>query len=169
MENFRDLLLQELQKPELLQNGKTMDPMAVIVRSVKVNAMKGDLASIAFIDMMTRNADPGEQARQREEHSTRVRELQAQLTEQLKGEGAYDGQDLEIAQVAEIAETLERLNSMISAPGFQMVVTDFKSGRQTISPAIALRDKQREQFQKELQKLRDDATGRALLRKRSGY
>lgn len=169
MDNLKDILREECEKPVQFPSGVVLSPIQVMVRSVKNNAMKGDLASIAFIDMMTRNADPVEEARQREEHSVRVRELQAQLTEQLKGEGAYDGQDLEIAQVAEIAETLERLNSMISAPGFQMVITDFKSGRQTISPAIALRDKYRELFQKEMQKLRDDAAFRALRRKQTGY
>lgn len=169
MENFRDLLREECEKPVVLPSGGVMSPIQIMVKSVKNNAMKGDLASIAFIDAMMRDIDQEKTQQKREAHAQRVQEKSQRLVEQLKNEGAYDGQDTEIAQVAEIAETLDRLNEIMADPEFQMVTTDFKSGRQTISLVIALRDKQRELFQKEMQKLRDDAAFRALRRKQTEY
>lgn len=165
MDNFRDILREECEKPVQFPSGGVMSPIQVMVRSVKNNAMKGDLAAIAFIDTMLRDTDQEETEQKRAAYRQRRQATARQLIEQLKNEGAYDGQDTEIIQVAEIAETLYRLNEMMADPGFQMITTDFKSGRQTISPVIALRDKQRELFQKEMQKLRDDAVGRAMRRK----
>ena len=40
-----------------------------------------------------------------------------------------------------------------------------KTGHQTVSPIIALRDKQRDLFQAQLQKLRDEALQRIITNK----
>jgi hypothetical protein len=67
--------------------------------------------------------------------------------------------------VAEIKVFTDELTEMMTAPDFQAVSTDMKTGHQTVSPIIALRDKQRDLFQAQLQKLRDEALQRMITNK----
>lgn len=167
MQSFTEILKRELGKPVQLKNGNgaTIDPMEAMVKSVLTNAMKGDLASIAFIHNMTKDSDPEREKETQQKHRERVDAIAEQLTKQLKGEKAYDGQDVEIREVAEIKAFVEELTEMMEAPDFQKVSTDMKTGHQTISPIIALRDKQRELFQAQLAKLRQESMQRIIIRK----
>ena len=63
------------------------------------------------------------------------------------------------------AIALQKLNDLMAEPDFQMVATDIKTGHQTVSPVIALRDKQRDLFQQQLAKLREEALRRSITRK----
>lgn len=165
MQSFDELLKAELAKPATMKSGGTIAPMEAMVKSVVNNAMKGDLASIAFIQNMTKDSDPEKEKEARQQHSERVDAVVKQLTAQLEGEKAYDGQDLEIRDVAEIKVFAEELTQMMAAPDFQAVSTDMKTGKQTVSPVIALRDKQRELWQQQLAKLRQEALQRIITRK----
>ena len=80
-------------------------------------------------------------------------------------EGLFDGQSIEIRMVAEIKVFTDELTEMMTAPDFQAVSTDMKTGHQTVSPIIALRDKQRDLFQQQLAKLREEALRRSITRK----
>lgn len=165
MQSFDELLRQELARPATMKSGGTIQPMEAMVKSVVNNAMKGDLASIAFIQNMTKKSDPSKEQEARQRHRERVNTIAEQLTTQLKGEKAYDGQDVEIREVAEIKAFVDELTDLMADPDFQSVSTDMKTGKQTVSPLIALRDKQRELFQTQLGKLRREAMQRIITRK----
>jgi len=167
MQNFQNVLIAELEKPVMLKNGggATISPIEAMVKSVMTNAMKGDLASISFINLMTRTADPEKEQESRQKHQERVKAISQQLKDQLENEKCYDGQDIEIEAVAETAALLERLNEIISEPDFQMVSTDMKTGHQTVSPVISLRDKQRDLFQQQLNQLRQEAMKRIITKR----
>ena len=167
MKRFDEILRQELSKPVALKNGNgaTIEPMEAMVKSVLNNAMKGDLSAIAFIRMLTTDTDPEKERQTQERHRQRLEDITQRLTRQLRDEHAYDGQDTEIMMVAETALLVEKLNDLMAAPDFQVITTDIKTGHQTVSPIIALRDKQRETFQQLLAKLREDAMRRIITRK----
>jgi hypothetical protein len=57
------------------------------------------------------------------------------------------------------------LDYQIMRVDFQPVITDPKTGKQTVSPLIQLRDSQRELFDKQLAKLRHDAISRKMMAK----
>lgn len=173
MQSFDELLKAELARPATYnakdERGnaikKQIQPMEAMVKSVVNNAMKGDLASIAFIQNMTKDSDPQREQEARQRHLERVDSIADKLTVMLKNERNYDGQDVEIRDVAEIKAFVDELTDMMAAPDFQAVTTDMKTGKQTVSPVIALRDKQRELFQAQLEKLRQDAMSRAIHRR----
>ena len=167
MKTFDDILRTELQKPVALKNGNgaTIEPMEAMVKSVLNNAMKGDLAAIAFVRTLTASSDPERERQAQERHQARLAEITGDIIAQLKAERAYDGQDTEIRLVAETAVLVEKLNDLMAEPDFQMVATDIKTGHQTVSPVTALRDKQRDLFQQQLAKLREEALRRSITRK----
>ena len=167
MKTFDDILRTELQKPVALKNGNgaTIEPMEAMVKSVLNNAMKGDLAAIAFVRTLTAASDPERERQAHERHKARLAEITGDIIAHLKAGRAYDGQDTEIRLVAETAVLVEKLNDLMAEPDFQMVATDIKTGHQTVSPVIALRDKQRDLFQQQLAKLREEALRRSITRK----
>lgn len=165
MQTFDELLRAELSKPAQMKSGGTIQPMEAMVKSVVNNAMKGDLASIAFIRNMTKDANPDADRQARERHQERVEKVACDIGQKLGQEGLFDGQSIEIRMVAEIKVFTDELTEMMTAPDFQAVSTDMKTGHQTVSPIIALRDKQRDLFQAQLQKLRDEALQRIITRK----
>ena len=136
-----------------------------MVRALMVNAMKGDIPSIAFIRNMTRARNPEEEQQAQAEHDRLLEETTGRLRAQLEKEGAWDGQETELCMLAETAVLVARLNDLLAAPDFQPVTTDPRTGHQTVSPLIQLRDKQREQFQTLLDKMRTDTIRRKITRK----
>jgi len=167
MANFQEVLQAELAKPIPLKNkeGQFIDATEQMVKAVMKNAMEGDLQSIAFINAMTRDIDPEKEKEMRAGYEAKLKTVINQLTEQLKKESAYDGQDLEIKMVAEIQLMVEKLTDIINAPDFQAMTTDPRTGKQSVSPVIQMRDKQRETFQTQLDKLRQNAMQRAIMKK----
>ena len=165
MQSFDELLRAELAKPAQMKSGGTIQPMEAMVKSVVNNAMKGDLAAIAFIRNMTKDADPEAERRAREQHQERVEKVACDIATTLGNEKLFDGQTIDIREVAEIKVFVEELTQMMTAPDFQAVTTDMKTGHQTVSPLIALRDKQRDLFQQQLEKLRQEAMQRIITRK----
>ena len=77
MQKFDEILKRELSKPVALKNGNgaTIEPMEAMVKSILNNAMKGDLASISFIRMMTKDADPDKVKEAVEKHHQRLKEI----------------------------------------------------------------------------------------------
>ena len=165
MQTFDELLRAELSKPAQMKSGGTIQPMEAMVKSVVNNAMKGDLASIAFIRNMTKDANPEADRQARERHQERVEKVACDIGQKLGQEGLFDGQSIEIRMVAEIKVFTDELTEMMTAPDFQAVSTDMKTGHQTVSPIISLRDKQRDLFQQQLAKLREEALRRSITRK----
>ena len=166
MSTFDEILNEKLQTPVPVKGKETMiDPTEAMVNALMANAMKGDIASIAFIRNMTQTADPEKEKAAREAHTETVTKIALRLKEQLTEEKAWDGQDVELAMVAETAAMFDDLTSRIAAADFQPVITDPRTGKQTVSPLIQLRDAQRELFDKQLAKLRREAINRQIARK----
>ena len=166
MSTFDKILKEKLQKPVKAKGdgGKTMTPEEAMVNALLNNAMKGDIASISFIRNVTKVCDPEAETKALREHTENVKAIAVSLKEQLEEEGVWDGQATEVAMLAETAVFFDNLTRQMASPDFQEVVTDPRSGKQTVSPLIALRDSQRELFDKQLAKLRQDAINRRIIR-----
>lgn len=166
MSTFDEILKEKLQaKVPVKGKDEMIDPMEAMVNALMMNAMKGDIASISFIRNMTQTVDPKEEMLAHDAHVAHVAYLTGILTDQLKEENAYDGQDTEIQMLAEKAAFLVGLDAKIARSDFQPVMTDPRTGKQTISPLIQLRDSQRELFDKQFAKLRQEAINRKLMKK----
>lgn len=166
MSTFDEILKEKLQQkvPVKGKEGVTIDPMEAMVNALMANAMKGDIASIAFIRNMTRTVDHEEELAALTAHTDIVKRIAVELKDQLEAEGAYDGQNVEVAMLAETAALVDKLSSQMASPDFQEVITDPRTGKQTVSPLIALRDGQRELFDKQLAKLRREALNRKMTK-----
>lgn len=162
--SFEEILQKELNKPVALKNqpGVYMEPMEAMVKSLMNNAMKGDIASIAFIQNMTKTHDAEAEQKQREEHEQRLNKKCEELKSMLVGEGNYFNQDEEVKQLAEISLLIDKLSYIIAAPDFQEVMTDARTGKMQISPVITLRDQQKDRFDKLLNNIRVDALKRKM-------
>lgn len=171
-EDFNTLLRQRLVAPvkdkqgNLLMNqdtGSYMTALDAMVMSVVNNAMKGDIASIAFIRNITNSghtSDDDEIVRQRKDMSENMRK---QLTEQLKNEGFYDGQDFEIGMLADTAILIEELNQQIRRPDFSATISEYTSIGNTktvVNPILTMRDQQQDKFRQQIDKIRKDARER---------
>lgn len=171
-EDFNTILRKRLSAPvrdkqgNVLLNQETnsyMTALDAMVMSVVNNAMKGDIASIAFIRNVTKNdsqQEDEELVRQREEQCKRMR---LQLTEQLKNEGFYDGQDFEIGMLADTAILIEELNQQIRRPDFSATISEYTSIGNTktvVNPILIMRDQQQDKFRQQIDKIRKDARER---------
>lgn len=167
MSTFDEILKKELEKPVSLKNqpGVTIDPMEAMVKSLMTNAMKGDIASIAFIRNMTQATDPEKDKESKDKHFERVSRYAKELQQKLMDEKAWDGQHTELTMLAETAALFNELSQRIAAADFQPVTTDPRTGKQTVSPLIQLRDQQRELFDKQFAKLRQEARNRQIYKK----
>ena len=94
-----------------------------------------------------------------------MQDIADRLKHQLMEENAWDGQQTELEMLADTAILVEKLSRQMASPDFQEVITDPRTGKQTVSPLIALRDSQRELFDKQLAKLRREAINRMMVRK----
>lgn len=166
MKTFQEILSEELSKPVPVK-GTTAQiyPMEAMARAVLSNAVKGDLASIAFISTMTRGSNPEAERTHSEKMQKYRADFAASLQNQLENEGIWDGQQAELDMLADTAVLIEQLTEQMQSSDFQAILTDPKNGHQTVSPLIALRDKQRDIFQQQLDKLRRDAQNRQLIRR----
>ena len=87
MQSFEDLLKARLADPVKDKTGRAivnndgtlMTPMEAMVMSVVNSAMKGDIASIAFIRNMTKATDPEAESEHRQRMAQRTDELEAAL------------------------------------------------------------------------------------------
>ena len=173
MQNFEELLKARLEQPikdkqgNLIVNQETqsyMTALEAMVMSVVNNAMKGDIASIAFIRNITHTPSQADNDRM-ELIRKQAAERQRSLTTQLKSEGLYDGQDTEIEQVANIASLVEILTDQMCQADFHPTITEYRrdgSTQTTVNPLVTRRDQQQQRFQQQLDKLRQDAMRRAI-------
>lgn len=171
---FEELLTQKINEPIRdkqgnyivnRETGQQMNALEAMVMSVVNNAMKGDIASIAFIRNIQRQASGDQQEQHRQRTEEHLVELRDRLTNQLKNEGLYDGQDAEIAMLAETAYLTEQLNAVMHAEDFTPTTTEYDSKgatRTLVNPVIKLRDDQQNRFSEALDKLRQDALKRKI-------
>lgn len=162
--SFEEILQRALDKPVPVKGkeGVTLSAMEAMVNALMNNAMKGDIASIAFINNMTKVHDVEREEKALEAHTKRLEERCQELREMLECENNYFKQDEEIKQLAEIALLVDKLSLAIAAPDFEEVITDLRSGKQQISAVITLRDQQKDRFDKLLEKIRDEALRRKI-------
>ena len=177
MQSFEDLLKARLADPVKDKTGRAivnndgtlMTPMEAMVMSVVNSAMKGDIASIAFIRNMTKATDPEAESQHRQRMAQRTDELEAALRSQFQNEGLYDGQDTELRQLAETALLVEQLTEEMRADDFHATLAEYRrdgSTATTVNPLITLRDQQANRFQELIDKMRQDAVKRKLNRER---
>lgn len=167
MSTFDEILKEKLQTqvPVKGKEGVKIDPMEAMVNALMANAMKGDIASISFIRNMTNTTDPIKEIEAQQAYTLYVAQVADRLKHQLMEEKAWDGQQTEVEMLADTAIMVEKLSRATAKPDFQAVITDPRTGKQTVSPLIALRDNQRELFDKQLAKLRREAINRMMVRK----
>lgn len=164
---FDEILKNKLNTPVPVKgkDGVTMDPMEAMVNALMANAMKGDIASISFIRNMTNVVNPEQERNAQEQYTKYVADIAERLKYQLIAENAWDGQQTEVEMLADIAIMVEKISRQMALPDFQAMITDLRTGKQTISPLIQLRDSQRELFDRQFAKLRNEAINRKIMRK----
>ena len=165
MATFEEILKEKLNKTVTAKNGQEITPMEAMVNAIMNNAMKGDIASITFIQNLTRVIDTEEEENNKAAKEARHGYYFEKLKDQLKAEKLYDGQDAELDMLTDKYLFVMDLDTQIMRVDFQPVITDPKTGKQTVSPLIQLRDTQRELFDKQLAKLRHDAISRKMMAK----
>ena len=167
MSKFDEILKEKLATPVPVKGkeGVTMDPMEAMVNALMTNAMKGDIASISFIRNMTNVVNPEQESKAQSEYTQYVADVADRLKHQLMDENAWDGQQTEVEMLADIAIMVEKISRQMAMPDFQAVITDPRTGKQTVSPLIQLRDNQRELFDRQFAKLRTEAINRQIIRK----
>ena len=167
MSKFDEILKEKLATPVPVKGkeGVTMDPMEAMVNALMTNAMKGDIASISFIRNMTNVVNPEQESKAQSEYTQYVADVADRLKHQLMDENAWDGQQTEVEMLADIAIMVEKISRQMAMPDFQAVITDPRTGKQTVSPLIQLRDNQRELFDRQFAKLRNEAINRQIIRK----
>ena len=167
MSKFDEILKEKLETPVPVKGkeGVTMDPMEAMVNALMTNAMKGDIASISFIRNMTNVVNPEQESKAQSEYTQYVADVADRLKHQLMEENAWDGQQTEVEMLADIAIMVEKISRQMAMPDFQAVITDPRTGKQTVSPLIQLRDNQRELFDRQFAKLRNEAINRQIIRK----
>ena len=165
MATFEEILKEKLNKTVTAKNGQEITPMEAMVNAVMNNAMKGDIASITFIQNLTRVIDTEEEEKNKGAIQLRHDLKFEELKDQLKSQGLYDGQDAELNMLVDKYLFVKDLDYQIMRVDFQPVITDPKTGKQTVSPLIQLRDTQRELFDKQLAKMRNDAISRKMMAK----
>lgn len=173
MESFEDLLRARLAAPIKDKTGRVlinqdtqqaMTAMEAMVMSVVNNAMKGDIASIAFIRNFTKQPDGIGSAWERQT-DTQLQSIINSLKHQLEGEKLYDGQDAEIAMLAETQLLVDKLTHQMHQADYEPTITEYRRDGSTqtiINPLTKLRDEQQDRFRAQLDKLRKDALNRIL-------
>ena len=171
MESFEDLLRARLAAPIKDKTGRVivnqdtqqaMTAMEAMVMSVVNNAMKGDIASIAFIRNFTKQPDG---AGMEEQTDNQLQTIIDALKQQLQGEKLYDGQDAEIAMLAETQLLVDKLTHQMHQSDYEPTITEYRRDGSTqtiINPLTKLRDDQQDRFRAQLDKLRKDALNRIL-------
>lgn len=172
MESFEDLLRARLAAPIKDKTGRViinqdtreaMTAMEAMVMSVVNNAMKGDIASIAFIRNFSKQPDQNSQLQQQME--AKLKTVIDSITKQLQGERLYDGQDSEIAMLAETQMLVDKLTEQMHQADYEPTITEYRrdgSTQTVINPLTKLRDEQQDRFRAQLDKLRKDALNRIL-------
>ena len=170
MESFEDLLRARLAAPIKDKTGRViinqdtqqaMTAMEAMVMSVVNNAMKGDIASIAFIRNFTKQPDATDQLKAQED----LKAITESLKHQLQGEKLSDGQDAEIAMLAETQLLINKLTEQMHQADYEPTITEYRRDGSTqtiINPLTKLRDEQQDRFRAQLDKLRKDALNRIL-------
>ena len=89
--SFEEILQRALDKPVPVKGkeGVTLSAMEAMVNALMNNAMKGDIASIAFINNMTKVHDVEREEKALEAHTKRLEERCQELREMLECENNY--------------------------------------------------------------------------------
>jgi hypothetical protein len=177
MQDFNELLRSRLEAPVKdkmgnaivnQETGEHFTALEAMVMSVVNNAMKGDIASIAFIRNITKTTDvEADEARARE-MGEYMKEVVGRLRKQLQSEGLYDGQDQEIEMLAETVILTEQLTAQMHSADFSATRDEFRRDGSTqviVNPIIKLRDEQQNRFRAELERIRNEASRRKYQKK----
>lgn len=178
MQDFNELLRARLAAPikdkqgnEIVNKdtGEHLTALEAMVMSVVNNAMKGDIASIAFIQNITKAADSDADRAHRKEAETAKQAAIGKLTAQLQDEGLYDGQDQEIELLADTFLLAQQLTDQMQSAEFSATRDEFRRDGSTqvvVNPIIKLRDDQQDRFRAQMERLRTEARKRSVTRRK---
>lgn len=152
------------------EDGTPMYPVDAMVKSVVNGATHGDFQAIAFINNLKKSEDSPEHQRHRKEQEQQLLTNEDQIAAQLKADGIYDPtMQIEIERLANTLLIVQRLETLMREPGHQDVLIEVNRmgmTKATLSKIDELRQKQLEQFNRDLQLLRNTALQRIQTRRR---
>lgn len=162
-QSLENLLKKKLQEPVknkagsvlLNENKQPMTALEAMVMSIVNNAMKGDLASMAFIHNFTAKHNVTDETIT----ATRQETFQ-KVKSQLEKERLYYGQDIEIENVVSTLLVLQRLQSRMLQPEHSDIIQEFnKNGGQLmkLSPLNEWRDKYQKAYTEQMKELRQES------------
>jgi len=139
--------------------GNPITATQAIAMSITQNAMRGDLAAASFIRNLTRKQGKADEDRMKE-YAERKAKAAEVVRKQLKAEGLWTGQELELDRIAAIMVNIEDLEEQMQQPGYEDVITEYNSsGTATLkaNPIHGLLDKYVGQLDQRLEKMRGEA------------
>lgn len=166
MQDLETLIKQRLAKPVKNSSGATLlndegQPLTALdamVMSVVNNAMKGDIASLLFVQNITRSRTADDEYFSQQQKL--LKEKKEYIKTQLDAEGLYINQDEEIERVAGTLLVCTRLERLMMESDNQDIVSEFKKdGTSTvkISPLNEIRDKYVRMYSEQLNELKTNA------------
>lgn len=172
--SLEDALKAELQKDVKLkggqvavdEDGRPLKAFDAIAKSIMNNAMKGDIAAVNFIRNLTKQGDADADRQRVEEHRRRVQEACTKIINELKTEGLWLGQQVEVEQLAENWLIIDRLNEQMLHSDYRDIIQEMRkdgSVQIRINPIHEWRDKYQKQFLSDMAQLRDDAQSRTIM------
>ena len=141
------------------ENGNPLTATAAIAMSITQNAMRGDLAAASFIRNLTRAAGPADKERLHLYKQRKAAEAE-KVRKQLKEEGLWTGQEVELERISSLMVLVEDLEEQMQQPGYEDVITEYSrsgSATQKANPIHEMIDRYAGQIDLRLEKLRSDA------------
>lgn len=178
MKTIEEILQERLAAPvrqksgAILTNdqGEPLLPLEAMIMSVMTNAMRGDIAAIAFIQNLTKKQapdDPAWRAYQQQQLIENIADIKAQLD----ADHIYEpSTDVEIDRLANSLLIIQRLEAKMRESGHEDITTETnRSGQQSARLSIIddLRNKLLKQFNADLRQLRQDAQNRFIMRRQN--
>lgn len=178
MKTIEEILQERLSNPVRSKDGTVLTndqgepilPLEAMVMSVMSNAMRGDIAAIAFIQNLTKTKpadDPKYAQTMREMLEADIKDIRSQL----EADHLYEPSlDVEIERLANSLLIIQRLELKMREPGHEDVTMETtRSGQQTARLSLIddIRNKQLKQWTDDLRQLRMSAQNRLLTRKQN--
>lgn len=178
MKTIEEILQERLAAPvrqksgAILTNdqGEPLLPLEAMIMSVMTNAMRGDIAAIAFIQNLTKKQAPDDPA-WRDSQQQQLIDNISHIKAQLDADHIYEpSTDVEIDRLANSLLIIQRLEAKMREPGHEDVTIETnRSGQQSARLSIIddLRNKLLKQFNADLRQLRQDAQNRFIMRRQN--
>ena len=150
------------------EDGTPMTIMEAIATTIVQNAMKGDTASILLArNLMQKNVTEEERRKSDEDYRLSIAEKTKAIEDELKEDGLWYGDTIEMRLLAGVLCEVERIESVMQDPGYDDIVTEIRKDGSQVSYINPLHSRL-DELRKQIRQYRQQIWDKELERKRSG-